>query len=907
MNPEILIPKTMIQEDEMAGGIYHNAYQKIMKLLLMGLFLFLLFMSSFTARADTIDLSVTYGYQNTAKAGRFLPLSIHIGNTGEKTFSGYIHVYMVESEDSVYEYKYQKTVEGESEDTLAVTVSLSSGVNQILVTAEDTSGALVGSRRVGLDVAGSDAELIIGIISQSPESLSYLSGVGINNGILRTRTVTLDSNYLPQDRTALDQLDVLLISDYPMLLMKENEAKTILEWVRNGGVLVLGTGSRGNQALAPYFDSYLKSGLTPTSMRVQMISDQKSGGKPGTLNLTASSVMLKGGREVMFSDGVPVLSTVTEGAGQIAICGYDFCDIQRFATDQFFYVDQLFTAIFGQSRIDKLSVAASERSLKLYWDIQSLMNMSDIDKIPEPMFYVSILAAYVLLVGPGLYFYLRTHEMIRMYRPFVLVTTILAALLVWIMGVGTRFTGPFLTYAKIKEVSEDSIDETDYINLRSPYNNAYSFDVKSEYSVYPVLKGSDYNGDIQEIAVNAEAGHTTISNNRDKTTITIRNTDPFTARYFEIKTKTPNADGSFTTDMTYSKGELGGTLSNSSEYSLTDAAILMYGKVILIGKLDSGESVDLSGKEVINVPVGDSQKTADIVTDGIYRLILKHYISNNMSGYFGDGKLVGFVRSEEMDNSLGFTDQVNYESYGATMVTATLPVTTKVGDEYSFSAMHTDPEVVSGDYRVGDNTISGLSPTVLAYHLGENYNITSIAVDSLTMDDSADDEHIGSLRPFRGTLSLYNNLTGGFDVIDISDGVLDRTELNYYLSSDNVLVVKYTPGEQNVSIDERRYLPMLTVTVKENVAVINQVLDSGAEEADEDEEGMEGPSPDDGVGSVIAVETAPAVNVTAASAEAAENSQDTETVSEESDFEASAVQESPAEESVSGNETIAPS
>jgi len=854
LNPEILNSKSMTQGDKPVAS------RQIIQMLLGAIvFLFVLLFSGLTARADSIDLSVTYGYQNTAKAGRFLPLSIYIENTSEKTFSGYIHVYMVESENSVYEYKYQKTVVGGSEDTLSVTVSLSSGVNQILVTAEDASGQLMGSRRVGLDVAASDAELIIGTISQSPEALSYLSGVGINNGILRTRTVSLDSDNLPQDRTALDQLDVLLISDYPLQLMSENEAKTILEWVRNGGVLVLGTGARGNQALAPYFDGYLKTELEPVAMRVQMINEYQNSNKPGYLNLTASSVMLNGGREVMFSSGVPVLSTVTEGAGIIAVCGYDFCDIQRFATDQLFYVDQLFTAIFGQSRLDKLSVAASERSLKLYWDIQALMNMSDVHKIPVPMFYVSILVAYVLLIGPGLYFYLRTHEMIRMYRPCVLVITVLAALLVWIMGVGTRFSGPFLTYAKIKEVSEDSINETDYINLRSPYNHPYTFDVKSEYSVYPVLKGSDYNGDIQEIAFDPEAGHTTISNNRDKTEIKIENTDPFTARYFEVKTKAPNASGSFTTDMTYSQGVLEGTLKNTSEYSLTDAAILMYGKVVLIGRLDAGDSVDLKGREVVNAPVGDSQRIADMVTDGTYLGLLKHYIANNMTGYYGDGKLVGFVRQDEVEKTLGFTDRIDYESYGATMVVASLPVNTKVGDEYSFSAMSTDPEVESGDYNVNDNTISGLTPAILAYHLGESNNISSITIESLNIDEADTEERIGNVRSFRGTLSLYNNLTGGFDVVDVSDGVLDRTELNYYLSSDNVLVVKYTPGEQNVGIDERRYLPMLTVTVKDNVAVINQILDTDPGEEPEDEDSNNGPAPVDSDSSVVAVETAPVV------------------------------------------------
>lgn len=827
--------------------------------------LFLLFtvFLPFTSRADTIDLAVTYGYQNIAKAGRYLPLNVHIENTQEKTFSGYIHVYMVESEDSVYEYQYKKIVEGESEDTLSVTVSLSSGVNQILVTAEDLNGNIMGSRRVGLDVAGSDAELIVGIISQSPEALSYLGGAGINNGILRTRLVTLDIKNLPKDKSELDQLDVLLISDYPAEFMKESEARTILDWVRKGGVLVIGTGGRGNQALAPHFDGYLRNALSPSLMNIRMVEsdDGDEDESKETIELTASSVMLKVGREVLFSENMPILSTVTEGTGLVAVCGYDFCDIQRYATDQIFYVDKLFTAIMGQSRLDKLSVAASERSLRLYWDIQSLMNMSDIRKIPEPMFYVSILFTYVLLIGPGMYFYLRTHEMLRVYRSSVIIISVLAALVVWVMGVGTRFSGPFLTYARLKEVSEDSINETDYINLRSPYNKAYSFDVKSEYYVYPVLKGSDYNGDIQEIAMNPESGHTTVSNFRDRTEISIANTDPFTARYFELNTKMPNTGGCFTTDMVYSGGTLTGSLTNSSQYTLTDAAILLYGKVILLGKLESGARVELSDKEIVNVPVGDFQRIAETVTDESGLLFLKYYISNNMTGYFGDARLVGFVVSEDMDEPLGFSQQSDYERYGATMIVASLPLDTRVGDEYSYSALSTDPEVKSGNYNVSDNTISGLIPAVLAYHLGEGNNIKSISVESLNMEETSKEGRIGSVRPFRGSLSFYNHQSGGFDVIDIGDGVINRAALTPYLSTDNVLVVKYTPSEQNSGIDERKYLPMITVTVKENVAVINQILETDDGVNRERANAVNGgPLPADSYDSVEAAETAPSVS-----------------------------------------------
>ncbi|MBP3239964.1 MAG: hypothetical protein J6I76_20635, partial [Oribacterium sp.] len=102
----------------------------------------------------------------------------------------------------------------------------------------------------------------------------------------------------------------------------------------------------------------------------------------------------------------------------------------------------------------------------------------------------------------------------------------------------------------------------------------------------------------------------------------------------------------------------------------------------------------------------------------------------------------------------------------------------------------------------------------------------------------------------------------GFDVMDIGDGVLNRRELTSYLSEDNVLVVKYTSAEQNSGIDERRYLPMITVTVRENVAVINQILEADGMGEGEDPSAVPnetGPYSADLYGTVVVEETAPSV------------------------------------------------
>jgi hypothetical protein len=776
----------------------------------MLLFLFMLLFTH-TVWADTINLEVTYGYQNTAKAGRFLPLSVHIENTMDKTFSGLIHVYMAQSDSNIVEYQYQSIVEGQSESDLNMTVSLGTGVNQILVTAETRDGELLGSRRIGLDVAGSDAELILGLLSDHEEKLSYLNGIGINEGLLKTRTVNLDPETLPTDETKLDQLDVLLISDYTMSRMRENEANVILRWVDGGGILVLGTGALGEDALKPYFSDLLNQPLDPMEMSVNM-GEEYNNGTPGSgsVTMTASPVYLASGREALFSDVIPIISTVPQGAGLIAVSGYDFCDIQRFATENIGYVDQLFTAILGQNRLNQLSVSASEKSLSQYWDIQNLMNQSDVRNLPAVPLYALVLVFYVFLVGPGSWYFLRNRGAAAYYRPAIVMLSLLATIVIWVLGMNTRFSGTFLTYARLEDVSEDSVDETDFINLRSPYASNYGINIRTEYFVYPVLKGSDYTGDITEIRTREGLARTTIDYGRDHTTVNLKNTRPFRPAYFELHNKIPNSGGSFTAELSLTDGKLSGTIHNGTGSSLTDAALLIYGKLVKLGKLDAGQTIDVASLEIRNVAVGDHAAIAALVTGSSGRGFLDYYLRHNLSGYFSGARLVGFVR----DNGLGFLENQSLESYGVTMMVSSLPVNTTADGLYTYSALSTNPEADSGDYDLASNTISGSVPAVLTYHLGEDESIVRIRVESLEVSERAD-SNVSEVSPFRGSMSFYNYSTGGFDVIDVGkDGILSGEQLTPYLNAENVLRVRFVSRGDNSGSLTREYLPMLYITAE---------------------------------------------------------------------------------------------
>lgn len=779
---------------------------------LLILFASVIFCGALSAFSQTMDISVTYGYQNTAKAGRFLPLTIDLVNNAEQTYSGTIHVYLVETEDSIYEYQYQKTVEGASSSRMKVMISLSSGVNQLLVTAEDMNGIVQGSRRIGLDVSGSDAELIIGLVSEDMHNLSYLNGHSLHDGLLRSRTVELDPAAFPTETAELDQLDVLLFTGFEMQRISDSQAAAIRRWVDQGGTLVIGTGALKEDALGTHFSGLIKNRLEPVWTDIFKLREN-DGRDRG--NIRVSPVIMNGGIELERIGGIPVVSMAAYGAGRIVVSGFDFCDLSRFAAEESDVIDSLFVAMLGERKLLSLSRSATEKTLQQYWDIEALMNMSDLKKLPRPWIIGFILTVYVLLIGPLLYFYIRNHHIVSLYRPSILLTSILVTVLIWVIGYETRFDGIFLTYIKYKDVSKESITEQDFINLRSSYTGLFSMDVRPEYYAYPVLKGADYNGDIQELMKHGERECTSIINGRGKTRIQMESREPFSAGYFELTTKTPNSGGSFVSALNYTDGVLSGTITNETEDTLNDAALLLFGKVIRLGRLEPGQSVEISEREMIHVPVGETARIARTVTQGTGQRFLKYYLDNQMSGYYAGARLVGFVR----DDNLGFTDAQGLSSYGITMIVSAIPLSTKDEEIFSFSALSTDPRILSGDYDISGNTITGNLPTTLEYHLGADNHIATITIDSMSTEAGNPDDGIETVVPFRGTLRFLNRDTGAFDIIDIGTGTLTQQQLQRYLTDDNTLTVRYTASERNNSANIRLYLPTMTITARQAASI----------------------------------------------------------------------------------------
>ena len=132
----------------------------------------------------------------------------------------------------------------------------------------DGTGKRVLQKRIKLNVSGNTPELFIGVLSDTPEKLEYLDGVSVNYGQLKTKVFRMSKETFPDEEAGLNLLDVVLISSYRIRNLSVGQIRTLMQWVRNGGVLILGTGERADDTLGRFApDAGVNATTSPSPSR----------------------------------------------------------------------------------------------------------------------------------------------------------------------------------------------------------------------------------------------------------------------------------------------------------------------------------------------------------------------------------------------------------------------------------------------------------------------------------------------------------------------------------------------------------------------------------------------------------------------------------------------------------------
>ncbi len=771
------------------------------------------------------EFSLSYGYQNSAKPGRFLPIRMTVSNNEGEALEGSIELYLVESSDMVYCYEYPVEVEAFGAQKISGNISVGENVEELLAVLKDESGSTISEKTVRLNIESSGPALFIGIISDDPTSLNFMSGVSLNNTSLKARTVFLNADELPDTQEGLDQLDVIVISNYNVNLLDSEVIGVIWEWVENGGTLLLGTGARHNP-IGDFMD-YLpeteigRPEIKPVNMGIRYSSDGLNG---AVLNIPVSDVYIEGGTQKISGDDTAILTTVKVGMGTVGIAAYDLCDISEFCKEQISYTDELLTALIGSSGIDRLSRLMDEERNE-YEEISGLINEGNVESFPNLSLYLLAAVAYILLAGPGLYVFLKQRGLSIFYGPSVAGTAVIASILIWFMGTGTRMSGTFINFAAIKETGKEGETERDFIGLSSPYNSAALIEILPEYTVRPIISGERSVRNVRSAVNDGGLKHISIDYNGSSTYIETENMKPFSEALFELyRSGGTETESEIDTDLSIFDGRVDGSISNNGDSDLTDVSIIFGGTVLKVGDIPAGESRRITGEEMLTGPAGipyiegnyimglseagTSSGSADM--QKIQRSgLIEYYMENSLGNSYEEAIVTGFSEGEEKPASLV---SEGISSYGTTLIVKDAEARFEKDGEVYRLALREEPKLISGEYNMYDNTTGGNAAVVIEYSLGTDISVTGLKLNRLSEEMSGMSTRTGDLlQAFEGDISLYNYYTNSYDNMESGKTEFSGDELVYYLSPGNTITVRYIPTEStggNTAV----FLPLPSVT-----------------------------------------------------------------------------------------------
>ena len=469
--------------------------KELNKILMFSFVLFLcLFGSSnintFSATEENSDITmnISYGYGNLAKGGRYLPIHIFYNNYTDESFDGKVSIEFNEADNRKYAYEYDVKLDKKKSTLSDYYIKISNEVYTIAVVLKDKNGNVIEEKIVSLNTEENQSKIMVGLLSDSQEQLDYFNDVAINFGLLNLSTVNLSAGAFPKSYSGLEQLDMIIISNFRIRDLSNEQSRALMDWVKQGGVLLIGTGARADDTIGRYAPELLEDIYETPSVRTVNFSFNN---EIKSIDLYSTNINLHGGNVLISDEDFPLITSVNKQKGIIVVAGFDFCALKEFAIENTQFARYLVSNILGNERIDDFSKQGKVVD-DTFENVEPILNSSEIKKLPPMTVYTLIFIAYILLIGPVLFIYLRDYGLAIYYRKIVLLISLLLLAIITIYNGRTRFTTTFYNYVTVYEAGDLDVSESTYVNLRNPYNKPYDVIIDSNYSIVPIIRNREY-------------------------------------------------------------------------------------------------------------------------------------------------------------------------------------------------------------------------------------------------------------------------------------------------------------------------------------------------------------------------------------------------------------------------------
>src|ERR1700730_8432839 len=540
------------------------------------------------AAANEVTLSVLVGYQGVVKPGEWMPVTV-VAKNGGAGIDGTLEL--------------QETLNGQPDvsglPVYQAPISLASGASKRIraYAIIDTTGATITARIVqnGRVIVSQDStspsttSTLIGVLSDQGTSLDTFAAV--HPASVAARVVHLAAGDLAESAIPLRAFDILAIDDFATDGLTTGPRTAIVDFVRAGGDLLLGTGAAWHKTLAG-----LPTAIVPMTVSgTTSVTTSLLGGAPVEVATGASTP----GQVWLGTGSQPLLLERQVGAGTVTMATFDWNQdpVAGWSGNASLPRQIIARSVIGVGSSNQNFAYATGGPGPLSFTSQpsiasksgalssTLGNLPGLD-LPSLQLTGLLVLLYVLLVGPVNYVVLGAMRR----RALAWVTVPLIAV---IAAGGAYGTGVF-TKGRSVQTNQVTI-----LHLQAGWDHAY----QETYTGIMAPARGDYQASIagsrlliSPIATNGSfgpgSGSGSIRVNVDNNGVTLPGVTAFVLGGFATEAISPAPQ--LAAHLQLLNGKLTGTIENHSGLAFTDAVLIAGDSFQTIGALKPGATATVS-------------------------------------------------------------------------------------------------------------------------------------------------------------------------------------------------------------------------------------------------------------------------------------------------------------------------
>ena len=441
-----------------------------------------------------------------------------------------------------------------------------------------------------------------------------------------------------------------------------------------------------------------------------------------------------------------------------------------------------------------------------YWNIQTILNYDIASKLPPVTIYFVILLIYILCIGPAIYIFLKKKDKREYMWLWIPCIAVLFSLIVYKAGSSMRYTEPFIRFYSTVDVTDEANIEQTKLVLISPDKGRSVFSIDSDCNLnlrddmYLLYEDQNSRLDALKKTFGEAVYNVAMSISDTRTDVMVNSDMAFDEVHFSNE-RILKSDGGISVDASYYRGELTGTVKNTTSWDLHNAFIIHKGLLFEIGDLPVNQTITLD--HLKDVQLVKSQNvilnTGDMENAGntaAFSAVINSMLGNitsasNMS--LSDDIVGGFT----IDYDIGVQKNEELATVDGVTLIKEKTVVSDSGNGWSTQAL-IGPEEPENEENMYDYDT-------------DSYMIygTDMLNASYVVEPLSGNLYLKWLNPDEDMMvAFYNLSTGVYDTVLEESDEMTADELKNYIAEDGTIKAHVQAGDMTYD----HYMPVFTVS-----------------------------------------------------------------------------------------------